>query len=410
MGPRPLPLHLTTALCVWLSLPIGWQRLKNGSANSNPALSPKLAASLAKILQNPQLQNRTTPSEPNPDFDAALASEAARRTRAFIKGVQRYQKSPIRRDVPSATVIAQIGNVLLRDYNPAEPTAPIVLVIPSLINRFDILDLDHQQSFLRSVTKAGFRPLVVDWDVPDDEESTFDIGHYVTERLVPLLDNVTQKPVHIMGYCMGGLLALALATLRPNLTKTLALLATPWDFHKPDTSIASLLHGLTYDHKTTTAFNSPLAIDALQAFFASLQPLQALKKFSDFATLGDSPENKAEERRFVLLEDWLNDGVPLSAPAARECVQDWYDKNLPGLLQWKVGGKLIDPRLITVPTYCMVPGSDKIVPPESALALTKLLPHNSLHEPMIGHIGLMASTRAPHQVWVPFLRWMAEHR
>jgi hypothetical protein len=49
------------------------------------------------------------------------------------------------------------------------------------------------------------------------------------------------------------------------------------------------------------------------------------------------------------------------------------------------------------------------VPPESALPLARAIAHVTLHEPMIGHIGLMASPRAPHMVWVPFLRWLAEH-
>jgi polyhydroxyalkanoate synthase subunit PhaC len=56
-----------------------------------------------------------------------------------------------------------------------------------------------------------------------------------------------------------------------------------------------------------------------------------------------------------------------------------------------------------------VPGKDRIVPPESALPLAKLLPQSSLHEPMMGHIGMIASERAPQQVWKPFLSWLEKH-
>ena len=62
-----------------------------------------------------------------------------------------------------------------------------------------------------------------------------------------------------------------------------------------------------------------------------------------------------------------------------------------------------------MPAYVVVPGKDRIVPPESALPLAKLLPYASLHEPMTGHIGMVASTKAPHQVWAPLMSWLEKH-
>jgi polyhydroxyalkanoate synthase len=76
---------------------------------------------------------------------------------------------------------------------------------------------------------------------------------------------------------------------------------------------------------------------------------------------------------------------------------------------WKVGGKVIDPRAITMPSCVIIPGRDQIVPPESALPLAHALPHAVRHEPMLGHIGLMASPNAPHQVWAPLTAWLLQH-
>ena len=39
---------------------------------------------------------------------------------------------------------------------------------------------------------------------------------------------------------------------------------------------------------------------------------------------------------FVALEDWLNDGVPLPAPVARQCLAGWYGRNEPGRLAWRI--------------------------------------------------------------------------
>src|SRR5262249_55897057 len=149
-----------------------------------------------------------------------------------------------------APVIWSAGTTKLRDYHPAGADLPVILVIPSLINRLDILDIDASHSLLRTLAAEGFRPLVVDWDIPGDEEEGFSLDDYMTKRLLPVFDRLTgAEKVHVFGYCMGGLLALALAALRPERTATLTLLATPWDFHKPDPAQGQIFQHLARQMK-----------------------------------------------------------------------------------------------------------------------------------------------------------------
>ncbi len=403
-GPRPLHLHLMTALCVWLSWPIvrpglraTLPNLKNASANPDPDMLRRLE----NILEKTGTQN--------PALDRALAGEAVARARRFIAGIRAYRHHPDRRDVAEAPVIWSAGTTRLRDYNPSMPDAPIVLVIPSLINRYDILDLDFASSFLRTLAGQGLRPLVVDWDVPGDTEKNFDLTAYVTQRLIAAMEFIAKgntAPMHVLGYCMGGLLALAVAALRPERVKTLTLMATPWDFHRPDPAIGASFRTFADQMEPTLKTTGHLPVDIIQSLFATFQPLQTLTKFTEFAGLDPA---SMEARQFVLLEDWLNDGVPLTAPVARECLRGWYGGNNTAKLDWRVGGTIIDPRAVTTPSYVIVPGKDRIVPPESALPLAKLLPHATLHEPMMGHIGMIASRNAAHQVWAPLLHWLGEH-
>ena len=49
-----------------------------------------------------------------------------------------------------------------------------VLVVPSLINRWEVLDLTAEKSLLRAMAAAGLRPYLVDWGTPNDEERRFD--------------------------------------------------------------------------------------------------------------------------------------------------------------------------------------------------------------------------------------------
>src|SRR3546814_9428720 len=56
------------------------------------------------------------------------------------------------------------------------------------------------------------------------------LEYYIEQNLNPIHEILGPQPIYVVGYCMGGLLATALAQLNPNV-KRLILLATPWDFH-----------------------------------------------------------------------------------------------------------------------------------------------------------------------------------
>ena len=50
-----------------------------------------------------------------------------------------------------------------------------MLVVPSLINRWEVLDLTAEKSLLRAMAADGLRPYLVDWGTPDAEERRFDL-------------------------------------------------------------------------------------------------------------------------------------------------------------------------------------------------------------------------------------------
>jgi polyhydroxyalkanoate synthase len=146
-----------------------------------------------------------------------------------------------------------------------------------------------------------------------------------------------------------------------------------------------------------------LPADIIQGLFAGLDPLLVPRKFLAFARLDpDSPKAAA----FVALEDWLNDGVALTAPVARECLGGWYGDNAPARGAWRIAGRIVDPRRLDLPSLCMIPARDRIVPPASAQALADLLPGTETLVPRLGHIGMMVSAGAEAQVWRPLADWL----
>jgi polyhydroxyalkanoate synthase subunit PhaC len=139
--------------------------------------------------------------------------------------------------------------------------------------------------------------------------------------------------------------------------------------------------------------------------FALDDPIAVAEKFRQF---GRMDPDSASARLFVALEDWLNDGVALSGATARECLRLWYRDNLPMRGEWRVSGLRVDPRTITVPAFVAVPRRDRIVPPESARALARLLPNVTLVEPDAGHVGMTTGRAAPALLWEPLRAWLGE--
>jgi len=403
-APRPLLLHLQTALTTWLSLPIVWPILNGSLPNSKLSSVPLLAAFQEKLKP---LFDQGGPSPEALDlFKNAIEHEARFRFHAFLRGVRAYQTHPARRSLPAKPIVWQKGSTKLRRYgDPKNEGAKRVLVIPSLVNRFDILDLDKGLSFLRFLALKKLDVYVVDWDAPSGDEQEFTLADYLEKRLLPILDFLSEggESVSVVGYCMGGLLSLALAALAPKKVRALSLIATPWDFEAGARAEREAFSKLALAVEPWLADENLLPVDVLQTIFSGFQPIGVLQKFARFADR--DPEGR-ESRRFVLAEDWLNDGVPLVRGVTREVLKVWYEENSTQKNAWSVRNQIIDPRQITTPAYVIVAGKDKIVAPQSSRPLAKSLPNATLLERDFGHIGLMTSLPAREEIWKPLAVWL----
>jgi polyhydroxyalkanoate synthase len=334
----------------------------------------------------------------------ALDIEIGCRAEAYLAGVEAYRGHPFRRQSASPQVVWRRGTTELLDYG-GNGEGPTVLVIPSLINRYYVLDLLPERSFLHHLASSGLRTLVIDWGTPGSEECYFDLTLYIVERLEAAFETAAEiagAPVGIVGYCMGGLLGLALALRRQNQVGCLALLATPWDFHAQNGRgrlLAPVADCLAQVHGTAGS----VPVEVIQTLFFFLDPFSAERKFRRFAAL--DPESD-EARRFVALEDWINDGVPLALGVARDCGRSWYRDNEPARGLWRVAGDPVRPQLLGRPALAVVPVRDHIVPPGAAEPLAAALGTATVLRPPLGHIGMMSALRAPEMLWTPIAGWL----
>lgn len=399
LGPRPLALHLSCALATWLSWPAALPLARSGSLAWRPELARE-AEGLAPSLA------RAAPEA----LALALAAEVRGRLDELLKGIAAYHAHPYRRRLKDQPVLWREGSSSLFDYGGAgaqRRRAIPVLVVPSLINRGYVLDLSHRRSLLRTLAARGFRPLLLEWGAPGAVERGFGLSDYIAGRLERALDAALEAagaPVAVLGYCMGGLIALALALRRVSEMRALALLATPWDFHADGGAQARRIALLAGPLEAVLQGLGELPVDLIQALFAGLDPLQVARKFRAFARLKGQGE-AAED--FVALEDWLNDGIPLAAPVARECLMGWYGENTPARGLWRVAGAPVRPEELALPALVVVPLSDRIVPPASAEALAAALPRTRRLAVPLGHVGMVASAKAPALLWEPLARWLA---
>lgn len=393
-GPRPLLLHLTLAMLRSTVSRAALQNWKHGWPSSNEAIAAAVRDLLAQGLGG-EVPGAEFPAE----FPGAVLAETLRQDAELIEGIAAYRRHPWRRTLPDPPAIWQEGGSRLLDYG---GDGPVVLFVPSLVNRAHVLDLAPGHSMLRWLAAHGVHPLLLDWGWPGEAERRFTMTDYVAGRMERAMAAAGPGAV-LAGYCMGGTLAVAVAQRRPDLVRALALLAAPWDFHAPDPTQAMQAAGMLPLIEPALAFNHTMPVDLLQVLFAMLDPWGVADKYRSFARLDPASERAT---LFVALEDWLNDGVPLAAPVARECLAGWYGANAPARGEWRIAGLPVDPTALRLPTFVAAPGRDRIVPPESARPLAGLIEGAVLHEPAAGHIGMAAGHTAERVLWQPFREWV----
>ncbi len=302
----------------------------------------------------------------------------------MLAGVRAYQAHPYRRALAPPPTVAQIGSVRLFDYGGSGRPA---VFVPSLVNPPSVLDLAPDNSLLRWLSGQGVRPLLVDWGTPGPDERTLSIDSYVDTRLLPLLAEVGDAAV--VGYCLGGTMALAAALAQPP--RRLALIATPWNFGGYGPQARDMAVAWAQMEATATPLGA-VPMDLIQPMFWRLDPAGTAAKYERFGRL---PADSDDARAFVALEDWANDGPPLTLPAARQCFADFYGADTPGTGRWRG-----DARRVAGPVLNLVSTRDRIVPAAAAPAVGERVEIDA------GHVGMIVGSRARALVWEPLRDWL----
>ncbi len=312
---------------------------------------------------------------------------------------------------PKDTVFRDGGASLYRfrraEGAPAAPRMPL-LVVPSMINRWYVLDLRKGSSFVEALRDAGHEVFLLDWGVPRDEDRhlTWDEVLDRLDRMVRRVCRLTGAPkVGILGYCMGATLSAIYTALHPHRVAALANLAGPIDFHKGGL-LAHLVKPEWFDAEAIAAAGN-VSPAQMQSGFVALRPTLDVSKM---VNLFDRAKTRAAVDGFYAMETWGSDNIPFPAAAYQTYITDLYQGNLLVKGEHRVRGARVDLRAITCPVLVIGADRDTICPLPAAKAL---LDHcgttdtEVLHVPG-GHVGAVVGSRASHDLYPATARWFRE--
>jgi len=253
-----------------------------------------------------------------------------------------------------------------------------MLFVPSLINKPNILDLSEQHSLLLRLNELDIKPYLLDWGAPGNDELGYSLDDYIN-RLVRCMKFIGKTT--LAGYCMGGQLALAAAILADQYIDRLITIATPWDFTN------------SYLPKNSLWWQSFENLpDPVPATF-----IQNMFYLSDFSNINQKfikyGQGNFANDEFVMIENWVNDGVPMSKNLLRACMEGFVKNNILVRGQWRVNGVSINPKMLKAPVLCAIADNDKIAPKNSCMALYYRLKQSRLFTCSSGHIGMIINPK-----------------
>ena len=251
------------------------------------------------------------------------------------------------------------------------------LLVPPCINKFYILDLQPDNSFIRYAVEQGHRTFVVSWRNPHEDLAHKTWDDYVEDGAMAAIDVVQSitgaDQINALGFCVGGtILSNALAVMAARGQEPVAsatFLTTLIDF--ADTGILDVFidEAFVQFRELQMGKGGLMKGQDLASTFSFLRPNDLVWNYVVGNYLkGETPPP------FDLLY-WNSDSTNLPGPFYAWYLRNFYlENNLvqPGKLT--VCGEKLDLGQLTLPVYIYGSREDHIVPINAAYASTQVLP------------------------------------
>ncbi len=335
----------------------------------------------------------------------AAATQLAHDTTGISAAIPQPRLMPTPRDVVASEGTARLYRFV--GEGPRRPGPPVLLV-PSLINRWYVLDLRPGASLVGALVAAGLDVFCLDWGVPEDEDrhrDWDDVLHRLRRMVRRTMRAAGSERVGVLGYCMGGTLAAIYTALHPGEVAALVNLAGPIDFAKGG-MLRRMVDRAWFD-ADAIADAGNVSPEQMQSGFTALRPTLELGKWASMPELvGDRQAQLA----FRALDLWSSDNVPFPAAAYRTYIGDLYQDNLLVAGRHRALGRAVELGAITCPTMAIVADRDAICPPDAATALLDRVgtrDTSTLRVPG-GHVGAVVGGRAARELYPALAAWFID--
>ena len=324
--------------------------------------------------------------------------------KSIIALLRRAPKGPAAVGLTPHSVVWTENKWRLLRFSPPGPDRRFerpILLVPSLINRWYVLDLGPGRSLIEWLVAQGHEVYCIDWGTPGPEDRylTWDDigGRYLGRAVRYCARNSPTGDVHVLGYCLGGTLAAAYVAAFPDGVASLLALAAPVDFSQA---------GIMATWTRTQSFDVRAIVDAhglvpwrlMQASFKMMRPtLDATK----LVGLLDRAWDDEFLDGFLATERWGNDNVSFPGECYVRYIEDLYRDNQLAAGAFTVLGKPARLSQIRCPVLALAFGDDHIVPVDSARPLIDLV--SSRDKQLVvdrgGHVGAVVSRKAAGRLW-----------
>jgi polyhydroxyalkanoate synthase subunit PhaC len=259
-----------------------------------------------------------------------------------------------------------------------QPTTPDVykrplLIVPPWINKFYILDLNPEKSFIRWAVAQGLTVFVISWVNPDERHADKDFDSYMREGVLTAVDCIEQatdeRELAGVGYCVGGtLLAATLAYTAAASDKRITaatLFATQIDFADPGDLKVFVDAEQLKAVEERMAERGYLEGSAMANAFNMLRPNDLIWSYY----VNNYLKGK-EPMPFDLLV-WNSDATRMPAANHKFYLRHCYLQNDLSNGRMELNGRTLDLKKVTIPVYELATKEDHIAPARSAFTGAK---------------------------------------
>ena len=314
-------------------------------------------------------------------------------------------------------VLQQRHTHAVRRYGEAPPTgnAPVVVLIPPLMVRSEVFDIDPEISAVQMLLGHGVDVWLCDFGKPEEQtggmERTFNDHVLAVDHAVDVAVQTTGKPVHLIGFSQGGMFAWEVAAFRRcEGIASLITFGSPVDLSKSlpfkDERVSNWVFeraANVFEKVVDTAKGFPA--ESCKSGFRVLGLSKEPQQIAKFLTrLDDRTALESQERRYRFLHGDGFAGFP--GPALQGTIEYVVEGRL------LKGGLVIDGRAvsmsdITCPILYFTGATDALVSDEAAGAIVEAAPNADCYHAVVpaGHFGLVVGRVAKQHSWPTVAQW-----